>query len=55
MTVAEIIEKLQQFPSDLPVHLTWSHGAEPGPVSDISLVSYSGSTPWIEVRGEQPD
>ena len=55
MTVAELVAALSQHPADMPVSLMWSHGAEPGPVTEVRLVSYNGSTPRLEIRGEQPD
>jgi hypothetical protein len=51
MTVAQLIERLKTFDPNLPVELSWSHGAEPGEVTDVDL-SYSGKLVFIE--GEQP-
>ena len=54
MTVQELIDLLQAHDPLLPVRLTWSHGAEPGAVTDVRVCSYQDKTICLKIRGEQP-
>lgn len=53
MTVAELIERLHRFDPNAEVRLTWSHGGEPGPVTDVHLRDYWPGDTVIEIEGEQ--
>jgi hypothetical protein len=54
MKVGDLIKALMRFDPDLPVELSWSHGAEPGTVTAAFITRHQRDEKVL-IRGEQRD